>query len=113
MALRTTGRLRVMMPMPSRASKRTSSGDGGGISGWVTVGLRGMGCGQSLPAAGGCRHLARAQRGPYAGSCRRPARHGGESMGREEIAALIAVLQAEAAKPGSGLALGTWKIEFD
>jgi hypothetical protein len=34
-------------------------------------------------------------------------------MGREEIAALIAVLQAEAAKPGSGLALGTWKIEFD
>ena len=34
-------------------------------------------------------------------------------MGREEIAALIAVLQAEAAKPGSGLALGTWKIVFD
>jgi hypothetical protein len=34
-------------------------------------------------------------------------------MGREEIAALIAVLQTEAAKPGSGLALGTWKIEFD
>lgn len=34
-------------------------------------------------------------------------------MGREEIAALIAVLQAEAAKPASGLALGTWKIEFD
>jgi hypothetical protein len=34
-------------------------------------------------------------------------------LGKEEIAALIAVLQAEQAKPGAGLALGTWKIQFD
>ncbi|HXU23714.1 MAG TPA: hypothetical protein VN697_06775 [Tepidiformaceae bacterium] len=34
-------------------------------------------------------------------------------MGREEIAALIAVLQAEAGKPNNGLALGTWKIEYN
>lgn len=34
-------------------------------------------------------------------------------MGREEIAALIAVLQAEADKPNSGLALGTWKIQYN
>ena len=33
-------------------------------------------------------------------------------MGREDIAALIAILSAEQAKPGSGLVLGTWKIEF-
>ena len=34
-------------------------------------------------------------------------------MGHDEIAALIAVLQAEAGKPNNGLALGTWKIEFN
>lgn len=34
-------------------------------------------------------------------------------MGREEIDALIAVLEAEREKPGAGLALGTWAIKFD
>ncbi len=34
-------------------------------------------------------------------------------MGKEDIAALIAVLEAELAKPGAGVALGTWKIDFD
>jgi hypothetical protein len=34
-------------------------------------------------------------------------------MGHEEIDALIKVLEAEKAKPGAGLALGTWAIKFD
>jgi len=34
-------------------------------------------------------------------------------MGREEIAALIAVLTAEQAKPSGSHAIGTWKIGFD
>jgi hypothetical protein len=34
-------------------------------------------------------------------------------LGKDDIAALIAVLEAELAKPGAGVALGTWKIDFD
>lgn len=34
-------------------------------------------------------------------------------MGHDEIDALIAVLQAEKAKPAAGIALGTWAIKFD
>lgn len=34
-------------------------------------------------------------------------------MGREELAALIAILSAEQGKGTSSHAIGTWKIEFD
>jgi hypothetical protein len=34
-------------------------------------------------------------------------------MGREEIAALIAILRAEQERGTESLALGTWKIGFD
>lgn len=34
-------------------------------------------------------------------------------MGREEIAALIAILQAQLTQGTSNLALGAWKIAFD
>ena len=34
-------------------------------------------------------------------------------MGREEAAALVAILQAEMAKGTEGHAIGTWSISFD
>ena len=34
-------------------------------------------------------------------------------MGREEIAALIEILKTQLAEPNAGVALGTWKIDFD
>jgi len=34
-------------------------------------------------------------------------------MGREQIAALIAVLQQELAKGTEGVVLGAWKIDYD
>lgn len=34
-------------------------------------------------------------------------------MGREELNALIAILQREVEKGREGVALGTWKIDFD
>jgi hypothetical protein len=34
-------------------------------------------------------------------------------MGREELAALIAILQEQLAQGTAGHAVGTWKIEFD
>ena len=34
-------------------------------------------------------------------------------MGREELAALIAVLTAQLEQGRAGVAVGTWKIEFD
>lgn len=34
-------------------------------------------------------------------------------MGREELNALIAILERETEKGTSGHALGTWKIDFD
>jgi hypothetical protein len=34
-------------------------------------------------------------------------------MGREEAAALVAILEAEIAKGTSGHAIGTWSISFD
>jgi hypothetical protein len=34
-------------------------------------------------------------------------------MGREELAALIAILQEQLTRGTSGVAIGTWKIDFD
>ncbi len=34
-------------------------------------------------------------------------------MGREELTALIAILQREADRGREGVALGTWKIDYD
>ena len=34
-------------------------------------------------------------------------------MGREELTALIEILRAEQARGTSGVAIGTWKIEYD
>jgi hypothetical protein len=34
-------------------------------------------------------------------------------MGREEVAALIAILETEAGKGTAGQAIGTWSISFD